>query len=166
MQQKIEKKYGIPIIILVIATTIISILIQHFPSESEEQGKLIDSTLTATGVSIFALMLLILKKATCEKYITDALQVLLIIMIPVTTFIPIVSEPEIFWYFFPIFYGAVCGWFLGVNYFIIKTGVRDEEQQNATSIMKRLFGFLMGLSIIIFFLYFVAIIPQLNYPTN
>jgi hypothetical protein len=166
LKQKIENKYGIPIIILVIVVVIISLLIQYWPSESKEQDKLIDGFLIAVGISVLGVTLMILKQAIADKYITDSLHVLLFVMVPVSVSIPLLADPKISWYFFFIFYGGVIGWFLSVNYFIIKTGVRNDEQQKAASVMTRLFGFLMGLSVFIFFLYFVLIIPQLNYPTN
>lgn len=170
-KQKIAKKYAIPIMFLVIVSTVLSLLAINFPTETKEEDKILDNFLFTTNVSIFGIIFMIIKKAFKEKYIIDSLQILIFVMIPFSAFIPFLSDPKIFWVIFPAYFASVIMWFLSTDHFLIGKGtkineieyVRDDEQTNAASIIKRLFYIMMALSLVISYLYSAIIV---NHPDN
>lgn len=170
-KQKIAKKYAIPIMFLVIVSTILSLLAINFPTETKDEDKTLDNFLFTTNVSIFGIIFMIIKKAFKEKYIIDSLQILIFVMIPFSAFIPFLSDPKIFWIIFPAYFVSVITWFLATDHFLIGKGIkinetqydRDDEQTNAVSITKKLFYIMMTLSLFIAYLYSQIII---NHPNN
>lgn len=173
-KQKIEKKKGIGLIIIIIAITTIGLLPHYWPSEISEIDKDTRAFLGAIVLALLGILLFLLKKTIVEKYVIDSLQILILVVGPIMSLIPLLSEPKLFYIFFPSFYIVVIGWFLGADHFIIGPMVknrvryleRDKEQNIAASVNKIIFLLLMGFSLLIFYLYFEVIVLIINHSES
>jgi hypothetical protein len=86
---------------------------------------------------------------------TESFEILFLVIIPVIAFIRISADPSMsFAFFFPVYYGGLIGWLLTSKHFIFDP-IDTDEKRMSWSAIKRLWGFLMALSIPIFPLYFL-----------
>ncbi|AJW71029.1 hypothetical protein [Nitrosopumilus adriaticus] len=147
---------------------------QHIPTETPEEKKEINSFFTAAMISLLSGTLILLKKGLNEKYVTDSFQILLLMITPFSAFIPILGKVETFWIILPVYYAVITSWFLFVDDLVIGNTEREEdgnrkrnvEQNYAFKTNLRVYMILMGLSVAIFYWYFLLIVPQANNVTN
>ena len=159
MQRKVDNKTATGIISLVILGAITMLLAQLWNFGSKELDRNVDSLLFAIAVSIMGIIFLVMKKKNLGKYAAESFELLFFIMIPVTAFISILGDPNIhFAFFFPVYFVGVCGWLLASKHFIFDP-IDTEEKRTSWSGIKRLWTFLMLLSILIFPFYLLSL-PQ------
>ncbi|CDI04939.1 hypothetical protein [Candidatus Nitrosotenuis uzonensis] len=155
MQQKIDNKTVRVIISFAILGAIAALLAQLIDFGSDEFDANVDHLLFAIGASAMGVIFFVMKRKNITKYAAESFEILFFIIVPLTSFIPILSDPNMhFAFFFPVYYGGVNAWLLASKHFIFDPLDTDEKRISWTGI-KQLWGMLMFLSVLIFPLYFI-----------
>jgi len=152
------------LVLICIVTAIVFALLSYFDHQNKELEKwnevFVSISVSAIGVTLFTL-----RKYGLYKELFDSLELLMFLILPTITLIPVLSDQKSnVILFVPVYLGAVIGWLLLVKSYLIKPMPENIEKRFTHRVTNVMFGILMYIGAAVIWLFIFFIIPYFINP--